>query len=105
MKRQKKSKHGGKRPGAGRKVGGCSTCAILKQQLAESAERERRLIKMLDKKDDQIGMVVQSKFDTVRVANLPMPEDQKPLIPLDQLTDVTHLDDQDFVNTVAGMTH
>jgi hypothetical protein len=101
-KQTKKSGHGGARPGAGRKPAelACPTCKILSQQLELSQQREAKLLKQLERKDAQIGCVIENKFETVRI-NCPMPQPDKPALPVDQMMDVEATDDQGFVDTIA----
>lgn len=104
----KKTNHGGARPGSGRKSASalrCPTCVILAEQLRLASEREKSLLKKLDVKDAQIGTVIDSKFETVRISNLPRPEPDKPAMPIDQLMDVEAVDDGQFLKTVSELTN
>lgn len=99
-----KTNHGGARQGAGRKPANaltCATCQILSEQLRAANEREKALMKQLERKDSQIGMVIENKFETVRVSG-PLPQMEKPALPVDQLMDVEATDDQGFLNALAN---
>lgn len=105
---KKKSNHGGARPGAGRKPANaltCPMCSILARQLELAGEREKVLLKQLGVKDAQIGTVIDSKFETIRVSNQPLPEVDRPAMPLEQLTDVDQTSDEEFLNTVSRMAN
>jgi hypothetical protein len=78
---------------------------ILSRQLELAAERERVLLKQLGVTQAQIGTVIDNKFETVRVSNQPLPEVDRPAMPLEQLTDVDQTSDEDFVNTVSRMAN
>ena len=96
---KRKPQHGGKRKGAGRKPGSstCPTCAILLKQLEASEVREKRLLRQLETKDEQIGTVITSKFETFNVSG-PRPESSvAPGLPVEMLNDVETYDDKDFV--------
>lgn len=95
----KKPQHGGKRKGAGRKPGqpACKTCAILLKQLEAADVREKRLMRQLESKDEQIGTVITSKFETFNMSG-PRPESNvAPGLPIEMLNDVQNFDDKDFV--------
>ena len=107
--KRKKSGHGGARKGAGRKPGsvnkGCVTCALLTRQLEAAERREQALLKQVSKLTDQIGCVIENKFDSVRITPEQMPEPSGPTFPVEQLMDVHAHDDSDFISTVKEMTH
>lgn len=97
-KKARKSNHGGARAGAGRKAAStCPMCAILAEQLKLAGDREKLLMKQIDRKDQQIGTVIESKFETVRVSNQPLPEPDRPAMPVEQLMDVEGVSDEDFL--------
>jgi hypothetical protein len=99
-----KGKHGGKRPGSGRKPNvPCAVCTVLEIQLAEARRREAKLLRMLESKDGQVGAVIHSKFDTVRIEGQTVPEPSGPVMPIDALLDVTMQDDE-FISKTAEMT-
>lgn len=81
----------------------CPTCAILLEQLREARNREARLNRQLEKKDEQVGMVLQSKFETVHIAADKVPESSGPLLPIESLMDVQAYDDQAFIDKTASM--
>ena len=97
-----KHNHGGKRKGAGRKPGSvakpaCQTCAILLKQLEDARSREARLMRNLEAKDEQIGQVITSKFETFNMSG-PKPESNvAPGLPIEMLNDVETYDDEQFV--------
>lgn len=108
-KRKQKPSHGGRRKGAGRKPADalrCPTCVILQQQLQQAHEREQKLIKQLGEQSRQIGAVIESKFpETVRIAPSQLPQQTGQAFPVEQLTDVETVDDQQFIQTVSEMAH
>lgn len=82
----------------------CSTCTVLLEQLKEARLREARLCRQIERKDEQIGTVIHSKFETVHLSsehgnNEPM----KPVLPIDSLMDVQAHDDEAFVNQVRSV--
>jgi hypothetical protein len=83
----------------------CPTCTILLQQLDEARKREARLSRQLETKDAQVGMVLQSKFETVHLSSENTPENSTgSVLPLDSLMDVNVTDDTEYINRVASMT-
>jgi len=88
---KRKSQHGGKRKGAGRKPGSvskpvCQMCTILLKQLEAADVREKRLLKQLESKDQQIGQVITSKFETFNFSG-PKPESNiGPALPIEALS-------------------
>lgn len=81
----------------------CPTCAVLLQQLNEARLREARLCRQIELKDEQIGTVIHSKFETVHLSsehgsNEPM----KPVLPIGSLMDVQAHDDEAFLQQVAS---
>jgi hypothetical protein len=102
----KKTGHGGRREGAGRKSASaltCPMCVILARQLELAQEREKGLMRQIAQQSGQIGTVISNKFETVRISGQPLPEAGKAVMPLDQLVDVETVEDEQFVETVAGM--
>lgn len=101
----KKPTHGGKRKGAGRKPAqpACPTCAILLKQLEAAEVREKRLMRQLESKDEQIGTVITSKFETFNMSG-PRPESNvAPGLPVEMLNDVQQYDDEQFVKEAEKM--
>jgi hypothetical protein len=79
-------------------------CQALLQQLQDASLREARLHRLLEKKDDQIGMVIQSKFETFHVPQSEMPVSELgPVVPLASLIDVPdhEVDDKAFLEAAA----
>jgi len=95
---KRKPQHGGKRKGAGRKPGSvsrpvCTTCAILLKQLEDARLREGRLMRQLESKDEQIGQVITSKFETFNFSG-PKPESNiAPGLPIETFSGVQVYDD------------
>lgn len=86
-------------------VHSCQTCIILLEQLREARLREARLSRQLERKDEQIGMVIQSKFETVHLSSgHGGNESSGPVLPIDSLMDVAAHDDEAFINSVRGVT-
>lgn len=82
----------------------CPTCTVLLEQLKEARLREARLNRQLEKKDDQVSMVLQSKFETVHIASENIPESSSgSVLPLESLTDVQAYDDAEFIKAAASM--
>lgn len=105
-KAKQKSNHGGRREGAGRKPANalrCPTCTFLSEQLQLAHDREQKLIRQIGEQSRQIGQVIENRFETVRVAHKDLPQADKSAMPIEQLQDIP--DDQEFVSTVAGLTH
>lgn len=83
----------------------CQTCAVLLEQLREARLREARLCRQLERKDEQIGMVIQSKFETVHLSSEHADnEKMSPVLPLDSLMDVQTHDDEAYINQVRSVT-
>jgi hypothetical protein len=81
----------------------CQTCTVLLEQLKEARLREARLSRQLERKDEQIGMVIQSKFETVHLSSEHNTDDKmSPVLPLDSLMDVQAHDDEAFINQVRA---
>jgi hypothetical protein len=81
----------------------CKSCQILNEQLREARLREQRMARMLEKKDEQIGMVLESKFETFHVSGEQPKNQIGPVLPIDSLMDVTAYDDEQFVRKAEEM--
>ena len=100
MPAKRKSQHGGKRKGAGRKPGSvskpvCQTCAILLKQLEAADVREKRLMRQLEAKDQQIGQVITSKFETFNFSGERQESNVAPGLPIETLSGITNYDDSE----------
>ncbi len=73
------------------------------QQLDEARKREARLHRQIENKDSQIGMVIQSKFETVHLSSEHSSDEKmSPVLPFDSLMDVQAHDDEAFISQVSG---
>lgn len=100
MATKRKPQHGGKRTGAGRKPGtvsksACQTCAILLKQLEAADVREKRLMRQLESKDQQIGQVITSKFETFNASGERQESNVAPGLPIETLSGITNYDDSE----------
>jgi uncharacterized protein (UPF0179 family) len=81
----------------------CKSCQILNEQLREARLREQRLTRMIEKKDAQIGMVLESKFETFHVSGEQPKSEIGPVLPIESLMDVNNYDDEQFVRKAEEM--
>jgi hypothetical protein len=100
MATKRRPQHGGKRKGAGRKPGSvskpsCDTCAILLRQLEAADVREKRLMRQLEAKDQQIGQVITSKFETFNLSGERQESNVGPGLPIETLSGITNYDDSE----------
>lgn len=98
MAAKRRTQHGGMRKGAGRKPGGmpaCQTCAILLKQLEAADVREKRLMRQLEAKDQQIGQVITSKFETFNFSGERQESNVAPGLPIETLSGITNYDDSE----------
>ncbi len=84
----------------------CKTCDILLKQLDAAEVREKRLMRQLESKDEQIGMVITNKFESFHT-NGPTPEsDISTGLPAEALSGVPYYDDsQKFVEEAQNVLH
>lgn len=81
----------------------CPTCTVLLEQLKEARLREARLCRQIERKDEQIGTVIHSKFETVHLSSEHRNDEKmSPVLPIDSLMDVQAHDDEAFLQQVAN---